>query len=431
MVFTDLLFLFVFLSIATVVILIAGEPWEKNLASLVLTLVFMVWGRPWYFALILLPVLAVYFVGRCSEKKNYNIVSFVTEGLVWAFSLVCAVASCRDMTLSGNILAVAYLLFALKSCFYLNGVRTGAPCENNFLNLGVYLMSYEFFLINPCMDYFSVRNKIDARKTKLSNMSVGIKNFVIGLLCVSAFGLTLDRIRTASLLGDSVPWMNMIVCLLATTVEIYALLYGYMKMSSGICMINGICVESDYSGYGFNLDISKHLSRVYPDLAKQIKANFGGKKASMALLILSAVTAGVCMALNTAGGVLLSLVLAGLAILFASYDECGIFEKIFALLLVVAGVIYASVSSLDSLILIGNINFNLALSEELLNELAHSASWAVISAVMLSQMPSQLASVIRMKLTQTQKGYTAYRVLSCAGTLVLLVVAIVATVSYS
>lgn len=424
MVFTDLLFLFAFLPIATIVILIAGEPWEKNAASLICTFVLMLWGRPWYFALVLLPVLATYFVGRLSEKKYYNAVSAITAVSVWAASLALAVLSCRDMSLSGNIWAAAYLLMALKTCFYLGGVKEGEPCEKSFLTLGVYLMSYEFIFMNPCMDYSAVRERIDTRKTKMANMSIGVKSFVVGLFYIAVFGLTFDRIRTVAFLDESLPWANLIVGLLATVAEVYALLCGYMKLSSGLATVNGIYTECDYSGY-------RYITEVYPDLSKQLKTHFGGKKSSMALLVLSALTAGICIALNIGAGVLVSLVVASLAILYASPDGSGVFEKVFTFLLIAAGFIYAAVSSLEGVLSLAYVNFGTAVSQELIAELSHSVSWAVIGAVALSRLLTQFVATIRMKLTQTAKGYAAYRVLSSVRILLLLLIATVAVVSYS
>lgn len=431
MVFTDLLFLFAFLPIASVIILITGEPWEKNLAALVCSLVFMLWGRPWYFSLVLLPALAVYFVGRLSNKPRFNLISSLTSVAVWLACLVLAILSCADSSLSENIWAVAYLLMALKSTFYLRDIENGKQCEKSPLNLLVYLCSYEFMLLNPALDYFTVSDKINERKTKLANMSVGIKSFTVGLFTVGVFGLVLDRLRTAALAGSSLPWLNVLIVIVCGAAEIYILTIGYMKLSHGICMVNGIYTETAPFAFSFNFDLSKHFDGVCPDLTAQIKKHFGGKKSCIVLLILSALTAGVCIALGIGGGTALAIAVACLAILLAPSDKSGAFEKVFTLVLYILGLVFAVFPSVTGVANLIAVDFSTSLSQELFDELSRTAPWAVIALISLSSLPSQLAGVIRMKLMQTQKGYALYRVFSLVLMIVLLTVSLIAVISFS
>ena len=140
MVYTDLLFLFAFLPIATAFIMILSEPWEKNLAAVALSLIFIVWARPIYYALIILPVIVTYASARLYNKIKSGAIIVSAEIISLIFGGVFALVSGTDATLGGAICSVGFLLFTLRSFMYLNDVKHGQDSEKDFTALGAYLI---------------------------------------------------------------------------------------------------------------------------------------------------------------------------------------------------------------------------------------------------------------------------------------------------
>ena len=72
MVFSSILFLFIFLPAVLAVYFLVPKSW-KNVVLLIFSLVFYAWGEPVYIILMVLSILLNYFCGQDIEAKKEDI----------------------------------------------------------------------------------------------------------------------------------------------------------------------------------------------------------------------------------------------------------------------------------------------------------------------------------------------------------------------
>lgn len=437
MVYTDLLFLFAFLPIATAFIMILSEPWEKNLAAVALSLIFIVWARPIYYALIILPVIVTYASARLYNKTKSGAIIVSAEIISLIFGGVFALISGRDATLGGAICSVGFLLFVLRSFMYLNDVKHGASPEKDFTALGAYLISYEFMLISPVKSYSELSEAIKTRKFKLSNLSLGMKNFVFGLSKVAILGLSFDRVRLAALNSDATPWVNAIIGLLAVIVETYILLDGYTQMSAGLACINGVPMVSSGVAIRPRASLIGHISDVYADLGEAVEKHFGkSAKANIVGLVVCSLIAGAAIALENGAVAFFALVLAALMISNApSEQKSGLFDFIVSLVLALGGFLLLANGSASGVAgwfaSLNPNNYEFDISYALYDELTRVIPWLVIGIVSITPLPEMFASVFRARMSENEKFYSIARALGTCMCVLLLLISIIALVSFS
>ena len=437
MVYTDLLFLFAFLPIATAFIMILSEPWEKNLAAVALSLIFIVWARPIYYALIILPVIVTYASARLYNKTKSGAIIVSAEIISLIFGGVFALISGRDATLGGAICSVGFLLFALRSFMYLNDVKHGASPEKDFTALGAYLISYEFMLISPVKSYSELSEHLKTRKFRLSNLSLGMKNFVFGLSKVAILGLSFDRVRIAALNSDATPWVNAIIGLLAVIVETYILLDGYTQMSAGLACANGVPMVSSGVDIRPRASLIDHISDVYTGLGESVKKHFGkSAKANIVGLVVCSLIAGAAIALENGAVAFFGLVLAALMISNApSEQKPSLFDFIVSLVLALGGFLFLANSSASGVAgwfaSLNPNNYEFDISYALYDELTRVIPWLVIGIVSITPLPEMFASVFRARMSENEKFYSIARALGTCICVLLLLISIIALVSFS
>lgn len=437
MVYTDLLFLFAFLPIATAFIIILSEPWEKNLAAVALSLIFIVWARPIYYALIILPVIVTYVAARLYNKTKSGAIIVSAQVISLIFGGGFALISGTDATLGGAICSVGFLLFTLRSFMYLNDVKHGQDSEKDFTALGAYLISYEFMLISPVKSYSELSEHLKTRKFKLSNLSLGMKNFVFGLSKVAILGLSFDRVRLAALNSDATPWVNAIIGLLAVIVETYIILDGYTQMSAGLACINGVPMVSSGVAIRPRAGLIAHISDVYADLGESVEKNFGkSAKANIVGLVVCSLIAGAAIALENGAVAFFALVLAALMISNEpSEQKSGLFDFIVSLVLALGGFLLLANGSASGIAgwfaSLNPNNYEFDISYALYDELTRVIPWLVIGIVSITLLPEMFASVFRARMSENEKFYSIARALGTCICVLLILISIIALVSFS
>ncbi len=422
MIFTDLLFLLAFLPVSVVIMLVLGENWEKNAASVIMSLVLLSWARPLYIALIILPVILTYAAGRLMDKKDspaiYSSASILMLLLGTAFAAACA----DNHSLAGGVTGAAIGLMTYKAYRYLTAVKEGMPCEENFLTLCVYLISYEFIFFNPLLDYAEASEQIKKRSIKISNISLGAEYFIAGLAESAILGLSLDRVRIAAIHTDILPWGDLVIGILATVLECYIILDGFMRISAGLATINGIRCVPETNGLIPRLSIKAHLNDVYPEITRGIPSGgalFGG--------LLGVCLFSGCMIAFGNGGGIIGFILAGL--MLVSLEGAGLFEKLFAIVLAVLGFFTAAIGGLDGFGRLSEIfSYDFDISYLLYEEIRVVIPWLIVALFCASPMPRILSAMWREKMYEAPASYSVMRIIGTAANTLLLAVSILAVI---
>lgn len=426
MIYTDLIFVFLFLPVYAVLMLALRERYEKNLAAVVMSLIFFVWGRPLYYALIFLNIFTTYAAGRLSSKHNYNIIRIATTSLAAVSSFPAAIALASDNTVKGAVSAFGVLLFALRCGLYLRDAEEGG--ERNIINLCVYLMSFEFMAVSPVLAYSEIKDGIAERKTNLAMLSGGLERFVGGFAASALLGYSLERLRQAALFEGALPYINAIVGVMAAAVEFYVIVCAYLAMSEGLCLIGGYRIKMWDSSFTPRSLVKNHLGYAYLSLAAVLNSVISGKKPYVLCAWLGILCIAVGFSLGFGAGAMAFAGIIAAAMLMQSLFESkkSILSGVLTALAFALGFVVLANGSLTALgswfgaFSSGKYDFDI--SYVMYTRLKESWIWLILAAAYASPLRRIAERWVREKMSSSEAAYGAVRTLSAVlcGILVIL-----------
>jgi len=432
-IYTDLIFVFLFLPVYAVLMLALRDRYEKNFAAVVMSLIFFVWGRPLYYALIFLNIFTVYAAGRLSSRSDYNIIRIAVTSLAAASALPAAIALASDNTVKGAVSAFGVLLFALRCGLYLRDAEDGG--ERNIINLSVYLMSFEFMAISPVLAYSEIKEGIAGRKTNLAMLSGGLERFVGGLAASAILGYSLERVRQAALFGGALPYINAIVGVIAAALEFYVIVCAYLAMSDGLCLIGGYRIKMWDSSFTPRSLVKNHLGYAHLSLAAVLNSVISEKKPYVMCVWLAVLCLAVGFSLGFgAGTVAFASIIAAAMLMQALFESkksaaSGIFTAIAFLLgfIVLANGSLTALGSWFRAFLPGQYDFDI--SYVLYTRLHQSWIWLIIAAVYASPLRRIAERRARERMSSSEAAYGIIRTLNAVLSGVLVILSAAAMIS--
>ncbi len=426
--YTDLIFVFCFLPIYMILTLLCSETRNKNLVSLIMSVVFIAWARPLYYALILVLIFLVYLSARLCESGKMPWMRIVAGAVTVVASIFPVISLGSLGTISGTVSAIGFILFDIRSVLYLKDSKEEGA-EKSFVDLSVYLISFEMMAISPVLSYSELKDAIKERHSGLAMLSSGLERFICGLAAVTILGYPLERLRTAALFSGSLPALNLIMGVLFTAIEIYVVALGYLSMSEGLMLMSGYRIEL-HSGCLLPKSLMiDHVGALNPTYRTAVE-----KLTDKPLwLILSAV--GLCLVAGFAlgfgaGGVALACIVL-VAILLQKFFEtkksvsAGIFTflvSIFAVILCANG----SLAGFGTWITSFSKSYDFLISYNLWDELSRGWVYLLIAIFYISPL-RPLAGVLKRKImTENESSYGTIRVVSTVLVTLLLVISTVA-----
>lgn len=426
MIYTDLIFVFLFLPVYAVLMLTLRERYEKNFAAAAMSLIFFIWGRPLYYALIFLNIFTVYAAGRLSSRSDYNVIRIAAVSLAAASVFPAAVALASDNTVKGAVSALGALLFALRCGIYLRDAENGG--ERNIINLSVYLMSFEFMAVSPVFAYSEIKDGIAGRRTNLAMLSGGLERFAGGLAASAVLGYFLEEVRQAALFGGAVPYINAIVGAIAAAAEFYVIICSYLAMSEGLCLISGYRIKMWDSSFTPRSLVKNHLGYAYLSLAAVLSSVISGKKPCVLCAWLGILCAAVGISLGFgAGAVAFAGIIAAAMLMQALFEsEKSILSGIFTTIAFVLGFVVLANGSLKVLGSWFNAfspgRYDFDISYVLYTRLRKGWIWLPIAAAYASPLRRIAERWLREKMRSGESAYGIARTLGAvlSGALVIL-----------
>ena len=200
MVFSSLIFLFVFLSVHLLLYRLAGRKY-KNAVLLVSSLLFYAWGGPRYLLLLLLETaVSWFFAKKIDEAKDLNpydnrmqkvylaLTCIILLGLLAVFKyLGFFMQTIKDLT--GVPIKVLSLALPIGISFYtfqllsyvVDVYRGQVPAQLKYWELLLYSSLFHQCIAGPIVRYETVRNEIDERKVTYNDVYLGVRRFSVGL----------------------------------------------------------------------------------------------------------------------------------------------------------------------------------------------------------------------------------------------------------
>lgn len=269
MVFSDLLFIFVFLPFFILTYLLGGwidkrrQLWAerystelnrpmlwRNISLIIFSILFYSWGEPIYMMLMLLAVvvnfIAGIFIGNSestSTRKTWLIIGVAADLLILGsfkylgFFASSLVSIGIPVPVPEIALPIGISFYIFQSISYLVDVyRKESAYQKNFFDLLLYIAMFPQLIAGPIVRYGTVAKEIHHRHVEAADVSEGSYRFFIGLGKKVIFANILGEIAT-QLIGGSYeslsPWEAWIG-IIAFALQIYFDFSGYSDMAIGL-----------------------------------------------------------------------------------------------------------------------------------------------------------------------------------------------------
>lgn len=264
MVFSSILFIFKFLTIAMGIYFLTPKNF-KNLSLLIISLVFYSWGEPKYFLLMIASILVDYFISINIEKyrKNkkikkillfisiiFNIgilfffkyINFFIENINFIFNM-----SFENIKIS---LPLGISFYTFQTMSYTIDVFLGKiKAEKNIINFGAFVCLFPQLIAGPIVKYIDISKELKNRDINLDEIQEGIRLFILGLgskvLIANNIGSLWNEVETMGFnnISTILAWMGII----AFSLQIYFDFNGYSLMAIGLGKILGFNFPNNFN----------------------------------------------------------------------------------------------------------------------------------------------------------------------------------------
>ncbi len=262
MVFSSIMFLFIFLPMALILIYSAPKK-TRNAVLFALSLVFYSWGEVRYIFVMLASVLVDYTVSnmmvktqRTATQRTVLLMTSVVFNLgMLIFFKYTGFFTHNVNTLLGLSLPVLEYTLPLGISFYtfqtmsytIDVYKGRVEAERNIITFGAYVALFPQLIAGPIVKYRTIREELQQPQLSLKKFETGVLFFIAGLaskvLIANNIGLMWDEISVLESLGMATAWLGLI----AFALQIYFDFSGYSYMAIGLGHMLGFSFPENFN----------------------------------------------------------------------------------------------------------------------------------------------------------------------------------------
>ncbi|WP_127505547.1 MBOAT family O-acyltransferase [Paenibacillus humicus] len=264
MVFSSLLFLFLFLP-AVLIVYYASPKRLKNVVLLMFSLLFYAWGEPVYILLMLFSATMDYGFGRLLGKEDWSaqarkalVAGSIAVNLallsVFKYSdfLIGSVNDFigTDFPLPDLPLPIGISFYTFQSMSYIVDVyRRRVKAQRNWLDFAAFVALFPQLVAGPIVAYVTVEKELTERKADWALFAEGVERFLIGLakkvLLANNIGLLWHSVSAAP--AESLPVLTAWLGIAAFAFQIYFDFSGYSDMAIGLGLMFGFRFNENFN----------------------------------------------------------------------------------------------------------------------------------------------------------------------------------------
>ena len=264
MVFSSLIFTFIFLPIALITYYFVKKEY-RNYILLIASLIFYAYGEPRFVFIMLLSIVVNYIIAIIIEKSDELQVRkcFLITGVVlnlmilyffkyfdFTIKVINKILN-RQYTLWGIALPIGISFFTFQALSYVIDVyRKEVKAQKNIFYLALYIALFPQLIAGPIVRYSTIEEQIVGRTVSFEDFSVGARRFVYGfckkvllannLAIVAENGFGLDEVSGANSLYL---WLAAI----CFSLQIYYDFSGYSDMAIGLGRMFGFHFDENFN----------------------------------------------------------------------------------------------------------------------------------------------------------------------------------------
>ena len=277
MVFSSMIFLWVFLPVVLILgLLIRKQPYQ-NIILLLASLFFYAWGEPIYIILLVITIFFNWFFGLCMEKhengkKVFLILAIVCDlGLLgffkyfnFAMELLGGIVPSGILPHSELVLPIGISFYTFQAMSYVIDLYRGEyPAQKNFLNLALYISFFPQLIAGPIVRYIDIEKQLVNRVITSDKIASGIRRFLygVGKKVVIANTLAVSGDQLFDLLPHQMSAGAAWVAAIFYTLQIYYDFSGYSDMAIGLGRIFGFEFPENFKYPYLSTSISEFWRR--------------------------------------------------------------------------------------------------------------------------------------------------------------------------
>ncbi len=196
MIFSSLIFLYLFLPICLITYSVIPTIKGKNAVLIVMSLAFYAWGEPTRILLLLGSAAANYFIARGigSFKKQSARKACIAAGLALNIGMLGVFKYTGFIMRNINsifnadvpvpeiaqLLGISFYTFQVIS-YIVDCYWEKVEVQKNFFKFLLYVFLFPQLIAGPIVRYETIAAEIDNRRSTLEDMSAGLSRFVVGL----------------------------------------------------------------------------------------------------------------------------------------------------------------------------------------------------------------------------------------------------------
>ncbi len=261
MVFSSILFMFIYLPVVLAVYYIVPGRW-RNLWLFIVNLVFYGWGEPVYILLMIFSICLNYVSGRLiggylsgsaagkhagddrPKAKRVLIVNTVLNlALLFFFKYFDLVAETISMIPGVSIptlgltLPIGISFYTFQTMSYpIDVYRGDGHVQRNFIKFGTFVALFPQLIAGPIVRYKDIAEQLDERHESVDQFAQGVQRFIVGLakkvLIANNVGMLWDAYANAA--PGELTFVGAWLAAIAFSLQIYFDFSGYSDMAIGL-----------------------------------------------------------------------------------------------------------------------------------------------------------------------------------------------------
>ncbi len=307
MVFSSLVFMFLYLSIVMTVYYVLPRKW-RNTFLLIANLVFYGYGEPIYILLMIFNITVNYAFALLIDKKRENkslkkallIINIALNlGMLGFFKYAgFFVETISIIPLFSNLVApeialpIGISFYTFQTMSYTIDVYRGeCAAQKDFVAFGTYVCLFPQLIAGPIVRYVDVADQLVNRRENFEQFNKGVKLFLVGLAKKVLIGNQMGALWSAIKPMDDAGLLGSWVGIIAFTLQIYFDFSGYSDMARGLGNMFGFEFLKNFDFPYISKSITEFWRRWHISLGtwfrEYVYIPLGGNRKGMARQILN------------------------------------------------------------------------------------------------------------------------------------------------
>lgn len=279
MVFSDLFFIYGFMTVALILYFICRNTTQKNVIMVILSLLFYAWGEPKYVWLLILSSTVDYINGLIIDKYRDKIQAklAVANSLIVNLGLLCIFKYSGFIVTNINAwfnlglpvpdidLPIGISFYSFQTISYtVDCYWDNVKVQKNYLKFLTYVSMFPQLVAGPIVRYSDIEHELDERHTTIDDFSQGVVRFSIGLGKKVILANNLSTVVDTFFADGGIEYCSTLAtwyAVICYSMQVYFDFSGYSDMAIGLGRIFGFHFNENFRHPFLCRDITEFWQR--------------------------------------------------------------------------------------------------------------------------------------------------------------------------